>query len=143
MNKLLFSLFFAPTFALSGAIFFVTSADAIEDTGAELVVLSNTEMAASLGGYGQWRSEQTRSASGSFANCAARPCQTWTVTRTYGHYRCAPCEGTESTWTRTHTTKVEKSWCFATSEVCRYRYSSQSYQWSCIAYTGSCGDHSW
>ncbi len=107
-------------------------------------VLSDVEMGSKNGGYGDWRSELTRSGSGSFANCSQSPCPTGTYSRTFGHYRCAPCEGTESTYTRTYTTKVEKSWCvsFTEPDGCQYRHYTTEYQWSCVAYTGTCGSDS-
>jgi len=144
MKTLFFLLAFATTLVLCGTSFFVPQTQGL-DTVAGMVVLSDADMAAQNGGYGQWRSEQTRAPSGSFANCSQRPCPTWTHRRTFGHYRCAPCEGTESTYTRVYTTKVEISWCasFSQPDKCEYRHHSDDYHWSCVAYTGSCGDHTW
>ena len=145
MKALFFAVALGTTLTLSGMGFFVPQTQGMENTVAGMVVLSNAEMAGHPGGYGQWRSEQTRSATGSFANCAARPCRTWEHSRTYGHYRCAPCEGTESTWTRVSATKVEKSRCksYTMPDRCRYDSNVTSYQWSCVSYTGNCGDHTW
>lgn len=144
MKTLFFTLIASAILVFCGTSFFVPQTQSMEDTAATIAVLSDVEMGSKNGGYGDWRSELTRSGSGSFANCSQSPCPTGTYSRTFGHYRCAPCEGTESTYTRTYTTKVEKSWCvsFTEPDGCQYRHYTTEYQWSCVAYTGTCGSDS-
>lgn len=134
------------TVTLCGAGFFVPQTPGTEYTVAGMVVLSDTEMAAQNGGTGQWRKEQTRKATGKFSNCAKHPCPTGIENRTFGHYRCAPCEGSESLWNRTWATKVEQSKCLkiVRPDGCKYRYNVTAYQWSCVSHRGiNCGDHEW
>lgn len=141
MKTLFFSIAVVTTVILYSAGFFVPQNHVQEDTsaGAGMVILTETEMASQIGGYGNWQQKQTRPPSGSFANCAKRPCPTGKRERIFGHYACYPCEPNQTSWTRTVTTKVEISWCISFQDGrCKFRHYSRKYHYSCVAYVGDC-----
>lgn len=150
MKKLFFALAFATTLAFCGAGFFVPQNHGKQNTVAGMLVLSDADMAVRNGGYGQWRSRralgEAGKSKGNFANCSQSPCPVGRESRTFAKYVCEPCEGTESLWNSTMTTRVEESYCrkYIIPEECVYKYDITEWHESCVSFTGyNCGDHVW